>query len=260
MGNDASPSMPRPMHWRRGSGVGLLAATAVLSVVLLVGAAGASPGSAITPQVKVKLTRPYVGTPNGVIVSITSGCAAGVSFPVKPVFFVKSGEARESVGAKAKSCGTIDTSSIAQSTAEFESIALSPAATGKHHLKASWTLDFSVDLVATPGGSTPSADAIFEVYATLGLYNLTGGYTIPATYTATLLYSIITGTYSNSYLKQHWTSYLNVSLGAADSYEVDVGLVALVEASVAPGSNSASATLNMGSAKMHASLDSIVLT
>ena len=263
MGKGASANQVEPM-WRLRSPLGLWALAGVALVVLLMGTASAAPASSIVPLTKIKDTPPYSGTSGAEILTEYGGCHDTFGTPVKPVFNLATGHARVWADVSSTSCGAANSSVFMIVEAVFVSAPFTVAASGKHHIRALVGLNFTADLVATPGSVSQAAYAGFFLGAGIGLLDLTN-YTAfnssdSSSYSPFIGDSIIAGTYSHYYPKMHWTSYFNATLVDTHTYQLDWAIEIDVFTLVTPGSSVASASVDMGTDHMHARLASIVIT
>jgi hypothetical protein len=230
------------------SGLGVVGAIAV--VVLFLGSAAAAP--AIVARPAATFAPPYSGVEATNIFGELSGtggpiCGVAESFPVDPSFNLMTGISNQSVKATARSCGPGTSFASPEESAGFLSSNFTTSS-GLHRMKATWILDFAVRLVATPGGGSQSAVADYAVTTQFYIDDLTNYSVVNANYTAYSIVQITSGTYTHHFLSLHLADELNATLVKGHVYQVVVALYVGAYASVSPGTSSASAWINMGSA------------
>ena len=98
--------------------------------------------------------------------------------------------------------------------------------------------------MVTPGSGAPYA--LFSVDLSFQLADLTQGGTFSGG-TVTLSNEIFSGSYSQGHTGLHRSTYYNVTLNATHSYQFVAQIQINVGVFAPPGSNSASAFVNMGS-------------
>jgi hypothetical protein len=196
---------------------------------------------------------PYSGTENGYVSETLSGCGITASNPVLPFFNLTTGQAIESAKVTARSCGTANSSAYTNLVATFTGRPFTPTG-GLHHLKQNWVLDLVSTLTVTSGSGAPNA--LFSVDLSFQLTDLTGGGTLSGGI-VTLSNEIFSGSYSQGHTGLHRSTYYNTTMNATHSYEFVAQVQISVGVFVPPGSNSASAFVNMGSGGRNAFLASI---
>ena len=241
-------------RWRGRSSIGLGISAAVALVVLLVGNAAAAPVTA--KKTSVTDEAPYSGSEYTVLIIEPSGCGTGVSLPVLPYFDLSTGIALESVGATAVSCGSANSTVYAESAAGLVSTSFKAKA-GTDTVTSSWLLSFSVDLVATHGTGTEAAHAEFAVFLEFELLDVTTNSVIYQSNYPELYDEITTGTYTHTYTDIPETVDIYSSLVKGQMYEYEAVALAAVLVFVTPGSDSASASVTMGSGAEGATLSSL---
>lgn len=253
---EEAESRPR---WERRVGGGLAIAAAIGVALLFLGSAAATPVGVAAASVTDKA--PYTGVESSNEFGLLSGsggpiCGVAESFLVAPFFNLTTGHANESVKATAHSCGPGTSFAEPEEMAGFTSASYTTTS-GMHHIKATWTIDLSAKLVATPGGPSQTAEAYFIVTTQLYLLDLTNSSVFDQANYPYLIYEITSGTYSHVYPKVVQELYLNATLVKSHSYEFGVFVYLTVYASVSPGTSSASASANMGSGGRNAFLSSV---
>ncbi|MGC2035565.1 MAG: hypothetical protein WA761_09010 [Thermoplasmata archaeon] len=196
---------------------------------------------------------PYSGTENGYVSDTLSGCEISASTPVLPFFNLTTGHATESAKVAARSCGTANSSAFINLVATYTGRPFTPTA-GVSHFKQNWVLDLVSKLMVTPGSGAPYA--LFSVDLSFQLADLTQGGTSSGG-TVTLSNEIFSGSYSQGHTGLHRSTYYNVTLNATHSYQFVAQIQISVGVFAPPGSNSASAFVNMGSGGRNAFLASI---
>jgi hypothetical protein len=239
------------------TGGGVVAALAL--VVVLVGSASGAPALAGAGPVTKTWTAPYTASQFGILIASLGGCSS-VGLQVSPFFNVTSGLAYVSDNASARSCPGTNSTVFWEMDAVLESAAFTTT-TGVHHVKASWSLNFVVDLAAHRGKTSQNATASYELAASLELVDLTTDTDVIGNITNALFtHTIYTGTYSHTYLKDPVTSYFNGTLSKKDRYAFEAYVFNDLDVSVTPGSSSASASVNLGSAGNDAVLKSVTMS
>ena len=248
----------RRTHWRIGRApLGLSTAFAVGLVALLAGGAVAAP-AASHPSL-VSYGPPYTGTTSAVLFGVVSGCGASGGYPVFPGFNLTTGNATSTQKAASKSCGGASTSSSFAAIISFETLAFTTTA-GLHHIKAVWTLRYTVSLAATPGPTGQSASASYSVQLSLYLYDRTNGTTFFQNHTVIVSSAITTGAYTHVFAGLKKTVYLNATLVAGHSYQIQAEISASAATSVSALGSTSSAMLNMGSAGKAGTMTSLTRT
>jgi hypothetical protein len=238
-------------------GGSLLVATVIGVALLFVGNAAAAP----LTNAKYAGTNkaPYSGREYGDVFDDDTGCGTSIAVPVLPIFNLTTGYANESVQETAHSCGSHNASAEVEAEAEFITTSFT-VTTGLHHVTINWVADFSVKLAASPGSSgTQAAEGGFAEFENAELLDLTNGSAFYSSNVPSVTVYIQSGTYSHVYPHVHQTGYINATLTSAHSYELIVDVVASVYVFATPGSSSASASMNMGSAGRDAVLSSIII-
>jgi hypothetical protein len=236
------------------------AAVAVVFAVLLVGSASGAPAPSVASPVTKTWSAPYTGGAGfSLIIGTTDGCSA-VGLPVPPSFNTTTGVGYLSSNGSARSCPGVNSSLLWEMDDVLEGPS-STTTTGVHDLKASWGLNFAVDLAAHRGKATQNATASFEVEIILELVKLTSSQSLPGTTNSTLYsQSIYTGTYSHTYRKVPVTTDFNATLSKKAHYAFEAYVYSEIYLFVSPGSSSASASVNMGSAGNDVVLKSVTMS
>jgi len=246
----------RALRWRIRIFTGVVVAGLLLTVGTGTIAGSGTHFRAATP---VKYTAPYSGVEGAAISTLTDGCSAKLKFPIQPFFNLSTNRGTASVQVTVKSCGSANTSALAMVSAGFEGNPFSPSKSGVDHLKATANFDFKFSIVATPGGVGQFAEASYGVAVGFDyLLDVTNGTSYVDTFTSGVGGVISSGTSSSGFTNLHLTSYLNASLLKTHMYRIGVGFDIQVFAFVTPGSSSASALVNMGSAGEHSNLLDVI--
>lgn len=259
MSLEGPEKMGNRLGWGRRAAGGLAVAAAIGVALLFIGSAAATPVSAAAASMTDK--PPYSGLEASNDFGLLSGsggpiCGVAESFVLAPFFNMTTGHANESVKATAHSCGPGTSWASPEEAAGFDSSNFTTTS-GMHHIKATWVIDLSAKLVATPGSPSQSAESYFIVDTQLYLLDLTNASVFDQANYPFLVFSITSGTYSHTYPKVVQTVFLNATLAKGHIYEFGVFVYLDVYASVSPGTSSASASANMGSGGRNAFLSSV---
>jgi hypothetical protein len=245
-------------RYRNGRVFAATTVAAVVGIVVLL-ASSSTASAAFAPAPSAPITAPYTGTEVGsaiIIYGSTNGPVCGVagSLPVGPFFNMTNGYDNMSAKATSDSCGTGTSSASVTAQAGFDSLDLTGLG-GAHHMKVNWLLDFSVKLSSNAPGTSNSI-VYFSVEPGAVIYDLTNGSVFSQDNYPQTTYTFISGTFTHTY-KVHQTVFDNSTLKSSHYYEIQVWVIVEVYASVAPGSSTASALVNMGSDAKHGLLTSI---
>jgi hypothetical protein len=231
-------------------GVGVLFALAALVVL--------APLASAAPLLTLKT--PFSGTPIAAVSAGFGGCGASASWARAPFFNLTTGHGVLSAMGKAVACGsTLSDASVYAYTGYYSST-FTLGSGGHHKLTETWVLSYSIDLVATPGGPTHPASSTSDVYLDSYIYDTTNHTYISPVHAANLYNSISTGSLVKTFTGVHFVGYLNGTFAAGHVYYVVAEIVVEAYVTAGPGSGSASALVNMGTAGKHAVLSSIVIT
>jgi len=238
---------------------GVWAVAAVVVALLFVASASASPLAGAARSFTDK--PPYAGVENSNEFGLLSGsggpiCGVTEKFPVSPYFNLTTGHANLSVKATAVSCGPGTSFASPEEDAGFGSANFTTTS-GTHDIKVTWDFDFTVRLLATPGGPSQSALAYAEITTQLYLIDVTNGSFFSQDNSPYSLYEITSGTYDHTFHRVIQTLYLNATLAKGDEYSLSTYVYLNAYASVSPGASSASAWANMGSGGRSAFLPSL---
>jgi len=255
----SSQSRNGRQFWAARAGTGVLAAAVIGTVLLFVASSAASPLTAKAASFSEK--PPYAGTSNSNEFGQLSGsggplCGVTQKFPTTPFFNLTTGHANVSANATSRSCGP-GTSFASPEESAGVATANFTTTSGLHHIKATWILDFSVKLRATPGSASQSALAYILITLQLYLFDATNFTVVTQNNSPYLDYSISSGTFDHNFNKITETLFLNATLVSGHEYSLATNVYLNAYAGASPGHSSAFATGNMGSGGRSAYLSSL---
>jgi hypothetical protein len=202
---------------------------------------------------------PYGGTAFQASNWYNIGCGFGTATPKLPSFSTSSGVFTGSVKSNATSCGTVGTHGSTEIEGGLDPSSTFSVTSAKHHFVVHTTFTFDIHLRATTGGATPYADAYTEMYIYAEIYDLTNGSYAYPSYSQHQYNSTSSGTVTYHATK-HLIDDLNVTTVSTHTYELFAFLIGYTYAAVNPGSNFASAMLNLATGGDQGKLVSVTYT
>jgi hypothetical protein len=179
---------------------------------------------------------------------------------VPPTFNATTGVGHLSSNGSARSCPGANSSLLWEMNDVLEGPSF-PSATGVPDLKASWGLNFAVALAAHRGTAPQNATASYEVEIILPLINRTSNQNLAGTTTSVLhAHGIYAGTDSHTYRKVPVRTEFNTTLSKKAHYAFEAYVYSEISLFASPGSSSASASVNMGSAGNEVVLRSVTMS
>ena len=255
------PGRDLPRRPRRSFGrVGFTTIVAALVLVVVLGTAAAAP---LAKPAKVTYKAPFEGTELGVVGVEQAGCDNGASSSVLPSFNLTTGVARESGKDWAKSCGSSNSTVDVGLIANYYGTSFTTS-TGSHNLTATWILHLNVSLAATSTALRQLAYASVSVEVTTLVEDETNGtvYSSGATVAIDHLLGADEGalTYAHTFSKVVAAASVVANLVKGHTYDLTAEVEVLLETLSMPGSNSATASANMGTGSYGATLRSVTLS
>jgi hypothetical protein len=227
------------------------------AVVVFVGVVVlASPMTAAAPTLSRSSSThkaPYAGTPLSEVITYLYGCGK-YSTPVYPSFNLTTGRTVGSVSVSMTSCGKNNETGDVYFVSGLGSGRAFGSSTGDHKVTARWSLSDSISLSAQSGGPGQYASAVAYVGVFAFVYDQTNeSYLNVGSKLTTYANASAPSTTNYTY---HVTLSSSLFLVKGHSYVVETYVLVEVLVNLSPGSSSASASVNMGSAGKQAALTS----